>query len=123
MKTLFLSMAALGAGVSMAVAQTSSSTVTNSGSSTTIGGGTKAENCKVVELKPGENPPSANLSTSITAGNGKVTGTTTGPGGTVTHSSSGSGSVSMSSSSDGQSTTVTDSNGNCTIYRKATKAK
>jgi len=57
------------------------------------------------------------MSTSITAGNGKVSGTTTGPGGTVTHS--GPGSFSTSSASDGKTTTVTDSSGNCTVYRKA----
>jgi hypothetical protein len=74
----------------------------------------------VVELKKGESPPGATsgMSTSITAGNGKVSGTTTGPGGTVTHSGTG-GSFSTSSASNGKETTVTDSTGNCTVYRKA----
>ena len=47
------------------------------------------------------------MSTSITAGGGKVSGTTSGPGGTVTHSG-GSGSFSTSSASDGKSTVVTE---------------
>ena len=85
------------------------------------GSGTSSstDNCKVVELKKGESAPSGSntMSTSINAGNGKVTGTTTGPGGTVTSGSSGS--FSTSTSSDGNSTVVTDSTGKCTVYRKA----
>ena len=81
--------------------------------------GQTGSNCRIVDLKPGEKPPATGLSTSITAGNGRVTGSTSGPGGTVTQSTSGSGSMSTSVASDGRSTTVTDSNGNCTIYRQA----
>lgn len=78
-----------------------------------------AGNCRIVDLKTGEALPSSGVSTPITAGNGQVTGTTSGAGGTVTQSTAGGGSVSTSSTSDGRSTTITDSNGNCTIYRRA----
>jgi hypothetical protein len=84
--------------------------------STTV---TNSDNCKIVHLKPGERPPSVSgMSTSITAGNGQVSGqTTTGNGVAVQSSGSGVGtSVATSTSSDGRTTTVTSSNGNCTVY-------
>lgn len=83
--------------------------------STTV---TSSDNCKTVHLKPGENPPPGSMSTSITAGNGKVSGqTTTGNGVSVQSSGSGVGtSVATSTSSDGRTTTVTSANGNCTVY-------
>ena len=56
--------------------------------STTV---TSSDNCKTVHLKPGENPPPGSMSTSITAGNGKVSGqTTTGNGVSVQSPFSGS---------------------------------
>ena len=56
--------------------------------STTV---TNSDNCKVVHLKPGESPPGGGgMSTSITAGNGRVSGqTTTGNGVSVQSSGSG----------------------------------
>lgn len=83
-----------------------------------------SSNCTVVDLKPGESAPS-NLSTSITAGNGQVSGSTTAGGHTVTSTSGagGTGSYATSSASNGNSTTVTDSNGHCTVYRKAEDKK
>lgn len=84
--------------------------------STTV---TNSDNCKVVHLKPGESPPGGSgMSTSITAGNGHVSGqTTTGTGVSVQSNGSGVGSsVATSTSSDGRTTTVTSSNGNCTVY-------
>lgn len=101
MKAIVAFFTVIALGASMAAAQISS------------------DNCKTVELKKGESAPSgsSSMSTSITAGNGKVSGTTTGPGGTVTHSG-GSGSFSTSTASDGKSTVVTDSNGKCTVYRR-----
>jgi len=88
--------------------------------------GTNSNGCKVVHLKPGENPPSG-MSTSITAGNGQVSGhTTVGRGGNGVSVSSGSGGAtassggaaasSVSTSSNGKTTTVTTSDGNCTVY-------
>ena len=84
--------------------------------STTV---TNSDNCKTVHLKPGENPPTGGgMSTSITAGNGKVSGqTTTGTGVSVQSSgNSVSTSIATSTSSDGRTTTVTSANGNCTVY-------
>jgi hypothetical protein len=86
--------------------------------------------CKVVQLKPGEQPPSGStsssvtsggggLSSSVTAGGGKVSGQTTGGNSITMHSGSGSASSSITtgtSSGDGSSTTVTNANGECTIY-------
>jgi len=78
--------------------------------------------CKVVELKPGEAPPSGTLSSTVTAGGGKVTGSTTGGNSVSVQSGDGSGSsaVTTGSSSDGKSTTtVMSSNGECTIYKQS----
>ena len=89
----------------------------------------KSDDCKVVHLKPGENPPSG-MSTSITAGNGQVSGQTNlGNGGTGVSVSSGSGSSatsgaaahSVSTSTNGKTTTVTTSDGNCTVYMRDEK--
>jgi len=85
---------------------------------------TNSDNCKVVHLKPGESPPTGSgMSTSITAGNGQVSGqTTTGNGVSVQSSGSGVGtSVATSTSSDGRTTTVTSANGNCTVYVQPSK--
>ena len=79
-------------------------------------------NCKVVHLKPGERAPSGTMSSTVTAGGGKVSGTTTGSSNSVTvHSGSGSASsvVTGGSSGGGSSTTVTSANGDCTIYINA----
>lgn len=89
--------------------------------STTV---TNSDNCKVVHLKPGESPPGGGgMSTSITAGNGRVPGqTTTGNGVSVQSNGSGVGtSVATSINSDGRMTTVTSSNGNCTVYKQPDK--
>src|SRR3569623_2097789 len=84
--------------------------------STTV---TNSDNCKTVHLKPGESAPTGSgMSTSITAGNGKVSGqTTTGNGVSVQSSGSGVGtSVATSPTSSGRTTTDTSANGNCTVY-------
>ena len=88
--------------------------------STTV---TNSDNCKVVHLKPGESPPTGGMSTSITAGNGKVSGqTTTGNGVSVQSSGNSVGtSVSTSTTSDGRTTTITSANGNCTVYVQPNK--
>src|SRR6185437_14153384 len=43
------------------------------------------DHCKVVKLKPGEHTPSGSLSSSVTAGNGKVTAHTSGGNGVTVH--------------------------------------
>src|SRR3954464_1766203 len=80
---------------------------------------TNSSGCKVVQLKPGENPPSGALTSSVTAGGGKVSGHTTGGNSVTVHSGDGtssSSSVTTSSSGNGGSTTVTSANGDCTVY-------
>jgi len=118
--TTWLLVPALVFAWSGANAQTSSSS-----SSSSSGPGSSAQsnpNCKTVELRKGESPPTGGMSTSITAGNGQVTGTTTTPSGSI-KSGTGAGSFATSMSSDGNSTVVTDSNGNCTVYKKTENSK
>lgn len=77
--------------------------------------------CKIVHLKPGENPPTG-MSTSVTAGSGSVSAqSTVGSGNGVTvHSGDGNvGASSISSSTNGNTTTVTTSDGHCTTYIKS----
>ncbi len=72
--------------------------------------------CKVVERKPGDNPSGA-LSSSVTAGGGKVTANSTGGNGVTVHSGNGSTSSAVTTTGSGNgSTTVTTSDGNCIIY-------
>ena len=78
---------------------------------------TSSSGCKVVQLKPGERAPSGAMTSSVTAGGGKVSGSTTGGNSVTVHSGDGtSSSVSTSSSGNGGSTTVTSANGDCTVY-------
>lgn len=78
-----------------------------------------SSNCKVVHLKPGENPPSG-MSTSVQAGNGSVSAQSTVGNGISVHSGNGSvGATSMSSSTNGNTTIVTSSDGHCTKYIKS----
>jgi hypothetical protein len=78
-----------------------------------------SDNCKVVHLKPGENPPSG-MSTSVQAGNGSVSAQSTVGNGISVHSGNGSvGATSMSSSTNGNTTIVTSSDGHCTKYIKS----
>ncbi|TMJ04602.1 MAG: glycosyl hydrolase [Alphaproteobacteria bacterium] len=74
--------------------------------------------CKIVQLKPGERAPSGAMTSSVTAGGGKVSGHTTGGNSVTVHSGDGttSSSVTTSSSGNGGSTTVTSANGDCTVY-------
>lgn len=74
------------------------------------------DHCKVVERQPGQNDSGA-LSTSVQAGNGKVSAQTTGGNGVTVHSGNGSTSSSVATTTgSGGHTTVTSSDGNCTIY-------
>jgi hypothetical protein len=116
-----ISLAVFMLGASAAMAQTSSSSSssssTNSAGVSVNSGQPVPSNCKVVELQKGERPPQGGgVSTSITAGNGQVTGSTS-TGGTTLQSGSGSGSFATSSSTVDGKTVVTDSSGGCTVYR------
>jgi hypothetical protein len=81
------------------------------------------KNCKIVERDASKSPNDGTLSSSVTAGGGRVSAQTSG-GNSVTMSS-GNGSVSSSISttgSGGRSQTVTtNSDGSCTIYRDKEK--
>ena len=72
----------------------------------------------MVERKTGDGGNSGSLSSSVTAGGGKVSGHTTGADKSVTvHSGDGRTSSSVSTSgSSGGSTVVTGSGGDCVIY-------
>jgi hypothetical protein len=79
---------------------------------------TDQNGCKVVERKSSDNPPGS-MSSSVTAGGGKVSGHTTGAGNSVTvHSGDGRSSSSVATAGgSGSSTVVTGSGtGDCTIY-------
>ena len=83
------------------------------------------KNCKIVERDASSKSNDGTLSSSVTAGGGKVTAQTSG-GNSVTTMNSGGGSVSSSVStttgSGGRSqTVVTNSDGTCTIYRDKEK--
>jgi len=79
---------------------------------------TNSSGCKVVQLKRGDRAPSGAMTSSVTAGGGKVSGSTTGGNSVTVHSGDGtsSSSVTTSSSGNGGSTTVTSGNGDCTVY-------
>jgi hypothetical protein len=86
------------------------------------------EDCKVVEMKKGEGVPTGAMSSSVTAGGGRVSGQTTLPDGSVTtHSGSSAGSGASTSSSAASSadgtTIVTNSDGSCTIFVDPEKQK
>jgi len=107
----FLTAAAITAiaGVAFAADEHSSSSTSASVSN--------PNNCKVVEMKPGQKPPSGTLSSSVTAGGGKVTANSTGGNGVTVHSGNGSTSSAVTTTGSGNgSTVVTSSDGNCTIY-------
>jgi hypothetical protein len=73
-------------------------------------------NCKVVERQPGSND-SGTLSTSVQAGNGKVSAQSTGGNGVTVRSGDGSTSSSIATTTgSGGQTTVTRSDGSCIIY-------
>ena len=82
-----------------------------------------SKNCKIVERDASQADNSGALSSSVTAGGGKVTAHSTG-GNSVTMNS-GNGSVSSSVTTTGSGgrgqTVVTNSDGSCTIYRDKEK--
>jgi hypothetical protein len=99
-----------------AESSSSSSSASSDGSSASVSSG-PGKNCKTVYLKAGEKPPSGGMTSSVTAGDGKVSGFTTGAGGSVTtQTGSGTNASSMSSVTQDGRTVVTSSNGDCTIY-------
>jgi hypothetical protein len=95
----------------------SSSAASSDGTRSAVSSSEPKNNCKTVQLKPGEKPPanSGAMTSSITAGGGKVSGSTTLPNG-MTQSTTGSGATSMSSSTSNGKTVVTSSDGTCTVY-------
>jgi hypothetical protein len=85
-------------------------------SSSTSASVSNPNNCKVVERKPGENP-SGTLSSSVTAGGGRVSANSTGGNGVTVHSGNGNTSSAVTTTGSGNgSTIVTTSDGNCIIY-------
>jgi hypothetical protein len=85
--------------------------------SSSTASGSSSGNCKVVKLKSGENPPSGTLSSTVTAGGGKVTANSTGGNGVTVHSGNGSTSSAVTTTGSGNgATTVTTSDGTCTTY-------
>jgi len=71
--------------------------------------------CKVVERKGGT--PSGSLSSTVTAGNGRVSASTSGGNGVTVYSGNGSGVATAGTSGNGRSSTmVTTSDGGCIIY-------
>jgi hypothetical protein len=83
-----------------------------------------SKNCKIVERDPGSADNSGTLSSSVTAGGGKVTAHTNGGNSVTMNSGNGnvSSSITTGSSSDGHhQTVVTNSDGSCTIYRDKEK--
>ena len=81
-----------------------------------------SKNCKIVERDASNNPPGT-LSSSVTAGGGKVSGQTTGGNSVTVTSGNGSSASSVSTTGSGghQQTVVTNSDGTCTIYRDKEK--
>jgi hypothetical protein len=79
---------------------------------------TNSSGCKVVQLKPGERAPSGAMTSTVTAGGGKVSGHTTGGNSVTVHSGNGSTSSSITTGTTGSggTTTVTSGNGDCTVY-------
>lgn len=92
---------------------TSASSATSSGGKATSSVGTGG--CKIVHLKPGESPPSGSMTSSVTAGGGKVSGYTTGGNSATVHSGDGS-SVATAGSSGGSTSTTVSSGSGCTTY-------
>ena len=82
------------------------------------------KNCKIIERDASAQSSDGTLSSSVTAGGGKVTAHTSG-GNSVTMNSGGgsvSSSISTTTGSGGRSqTVVTNSDGSCTIYRDKEK--
>ena len=75
--------------------------------------------CKVVERKSGDKSPSGSMTSSVTAGGGKVSGYTTGADNSITvHSGNGTTSSSVATAGgSGNSTVVAGSgSGDCTIF-------
>ena len=62
---------------------------------------TNSSGCKVVQLKPGERAPSGAMTSSVTAGGGKVSGRTTGGNSVTVHSGDGTTSSSVTTGSSG----------------------
>jgi len=82
-----------------------------------------SKNCKIVERDAGPADNSGALSSSVTAGGGKVTAHSSGPNSVTMNSGNGSVSSSVTTTGSGGhgQTVVTNSDGSCTIYRDKEK--
>jgi hypothetical protein len=81
-----------------------------------------SKNCKIIERPAGSADNSGTLSSSVTAGNGKVSAHSTGGNSVTMNSGNGSVSSSVTTGSGGHGqTVVTNSDGSCTIYRDKEK--
>ena len=80
---------------------------------------TKSGDCKVVERKESPGTTSGGMTSSVTAGGGRVSGSTTGAGNSVTvHSGDGKTSSSVATAGGSGSSTIVagTGSGDCTIY-------
>jgi len=81
-----------------------------------------SKNCKIVERDASQADNSGTLSSSVTAGGGKVTAHSSGPNSVTMNSGNGSVSSSVTTTGSGHGqTVVTNSDGSCTIYRDKEK--
>jgi len=82
-----------------------------------------SKNCKIVERDASQADNSGTLSSSVTAGGGKVTAHSSGPNSVTMNSGNGSVSSSVTTTGSGGhgQTVVTNSDGSCTIYRDKEK--
>jgi hypothetical protein len=84
---------------------------------------TDNKNCKIVERDASKSPDDGTLSSSVTAGGGKVSAHSSGGNSVTMHSGNGSVSSSVTTTGSGGrgQTVVTNSDGSCTIYRDKEK--
>lgn len=75
------------------------------------------KDCKVIERPAAAASQSGTVSSSVTAGGGKVSAHSTGGNSVTVHSGNGSVASSVTTTGSGGSTIVTNSDGSCVIYR------
>lgn len=98
-----------------ASAQSVSAAASSNGSTSVT---TSDKNCKVVRLRPGESPPSGAVSSSVTAGNGHTSASSSGPNSVTVPAGDGRTSSSVTTSGSGSSAVVVGAGtGHCTIYK------
>ena len=75
------------------------------------------KDCKVIERLAAAGSQSGSISSSVTAGGGKVSAQSTGGNSVTVHSGNGNVASSVTTTGSGGSTIVTHSDGSCVIYR------